>query len=180
LKADKSAYIALSAVEGQVDIDMIEVQLGIDNNMRSSIRPMPNGDTDVVTVDTPSILDSSQFRSFWVSWANGHIRVGKGGNVHINEFMSYPDPTPQKVGAVGFAADSTADSAWVITKLLGECALCSEYLYLTLSTIVICDFISFKCVCVCVRVYVCACVLQQAMDTTYSPRVRSWITNVHG
>lgn len=109
---------------------MIEVQLGINNNMQSSIRPTPNGDTDVVTVDTSSILDSLQFRAFWVSWANGHIRVGKGGNVYINEFMSYPDPTPQKVGAVGFAADSSADSAWVITKLLGEYALCSEYLYI--------------------------------------------------
>ena len=121
--ADKNAYIALCAVEGQIDYDAYEIQIGIENNQVTVIYPKLNDATNQVRASTPNVLDHLQFRAFWISWSYGVIRVGKGGNLHVNELLSYTDPAPHAVGAVGFAAEASIDSHWVITKLIGKKAI---------------------------------------------------------
>jgi Farnesoic acid 0-methyl transferase len=65
-----------------------------------------------MTVSTPNILDLNNFNSFWISWINGIIQVGKGNAVGDGMFMSYNDTSPSAVNYVSFAGVQTTGSAF--------------------------------------------------------------------
>ena len=46
-------------------------------------------------VDTPDVVCSSNMRTFWVNFREGHVRVGHKGSEE--PFMDWADPNPFKV-----------------------------------------------------------------------------------
>ena len=45
----------------------------------------------------PDILNATVFRTFWISWENGFIRVGVGSVVGLGVFLQYTDTAPSPV-----------------------------------------------------------------------------------
>ena len=67
---------------------------------------------ELVLVSTPNILDPVNFNSFWISWINGVIRVGRGTVVGNDKFMSYNDTSPSAVNYIALEGFSTPGRAF--------------------------------------------------------------------
>lgn len=57
-------------------------------------------------------VDCSQYRSFWVSWTNNIIKVGKGHDVGKNRFLIWNDTSPHDVNYVAVATGFGATGIW--------------------------------------------------------------------
>nr|XP_034973051.1 C3 and PZP-like alpha-2-macroglobulin domain-containing protein 8 [Zootoca vivipara] len=102
VKAHHSAHLALSA--GPHDMaEMTEIVIGGRQNAKTWISTSKMGEP-VASAETPGILSWDEFRSFWVSWANGVVQVGHGPSV-LNEsvIVSWAPPRPPDVKYVGFS-----------------------------------------------------------------------------
>jgi hypothetical protein len=75
--ASNDVHVGLSGVSASHLGEKYELVLGGWGNAQSVIRGANQG-PDLVRVDTPELLCRSEARPFWVSWSDGHLRVGKG------------------------------------------------------------------------------------------------------
>jgi hypothetical protein len=48
----------------------------------------------VAQASTPRLLDGNNYRSFWISWANGHVTAGEGTAVGDQTFIDFVDTSP--------------------------------------------------------------------------------------
>ena len=70
-----------------------EIEIGAQFNSKILLHSKAaGGDSIVSQVDSPSVLGSTEFRPFWISWNNGTVRFGKGDVVGLNQLISYVDP----------------------------------------------------------------------------------------
>uniref|UniRef100_A0A670K9B6 C3 and PZP like alpha-2-macroglobulin domain containing 8 n=1 Tax=Podarcis muralis TaxID=64176 RepID=A0A670K9B6_PODMU len=102
VKAHHNAHLALSA--GPHDMaEMTEIVIGGRQNAKTWISTSKMGEP-VASAETPAILSWDEFRSFWVSWANGVVQVGHGPSA-LNEsvIVSWAPPQPLDVKYVGFS-----------------------------------------------------------------------------
>ncbi|XP_015280131.1 PREDICTED: C3 and PZP-like alpha-2-macroglobulin domain-containing protein 8 [Gekko japonicus] len=102
VKAHNNAHIALSSTPHDMTA-MIEVVLGGHQNTRTWISASKMGEP-VASTETPGLLSWDEFRTFWISWANGLIQVGHGPSV-LNEsvIVSWAALHPPEVKYVGFS-----------------------------------------------------------------------------
>jgi Farnesoic acid 0-methyl transferase len=69
--------------------------------------------TNLVVNSTQNILNANNiFTSFWISWTNGIIQVGKGTAVGNSMFMFYNDASPSAVNYVALSGWRNAGSAF--------------------------------------------------------------------
>ncbi|XP_066492385.1 C3 and PZP-like alpha-2-macroglobulin domain-containing protein 8 [Tiliqua scincoides] len=102
VKAHNNAHIALSS--GPHDMaEMTEIVIGGYQNSRTWISTSKMGEP-VASAETAGILSWDEFRSFWVSWANGVIQVGHGTSV-LNEsiIVTWVVPRQPEVKYIGFS-----------------------------------------------------------------------------
>ncbi|KAJ6664317.1 hypothetical protein lerEdw1_008536 [Lerista edwardsae] len=102
VKAHNNAHIALSS--GPHDMaEMTEIVIGGYQNSRTWISTSKMGEP-VTSAETAGILSWDEFRSFWVSWANGIIQVGHGPAV-LNEsiIVTWVVPRQPEVKYIGFS-----------------------------------------------------------------------------
>lgn len=97
VKANNDAHLALSSVEAETD-PMLEVFIGGWKNTKSVIRKNRTK-PDVVEVDTPDIVNGSEFRGFWIRWDGNVISVGKEGEAA--PFMTYENPDQFSINFIG-------------------------------------------------------------------------------
>ena len=77
-------------------------EIGGWGNTLSAIRCGKVCERRYVEVSTPGIMDGSEYRRFWLSYDNGTIQVGKGGEVA--PFMEWHDATHRvQVNYIGIA-----------------------------------------------------------------------------
>ncbi|XP_071526709.1 uncharacterized protein [Panulirus ornatus] len=88
---------------------MYEVFIGGWENQHSAIR-LSKGD-DMIKVDTPDIVCCEEERKFWLSFKNGHIRVGYKDS---DPFMEWTDPEPWKVTHIGYTTAWGAAGKWML------------------------------------------------------------------
>ncbi len=67
-----------------------------------------------------NFLHCDSLQSFWFSWNNGNIRVGRGLVIGIAEFMKYEDPDPYPVFAVSMTTVQGVDGMFEWLKDAGE------------------------------------------------------------
>lgn len=58
---------------------------------------------ELVSASTAGILDDTKFMPFWLSWANGTVKLGRGKVVGENGVLEYKDPLPLPVNYLAFA-----------------------------------------------------------------------------
>ena len=76
-----------------------------------SIRKAMKG-TNLEDVTLPSILDPSNFKSYWISWTAGVIRVGQGTVVGNGVFMTLNDSAPSPVNYIALTGWSVSGKAF--------------------------------------------------------------------
>jgi hypothetical protein len=77
-----------------VDLSTIvyEIPIGGWSNAKSAIRGEIGQYPALVTVATNGFCSDTEYRTFWVSWSDHVIRVGRGSCVGQSEFMKYVEP----------------------------------------------------------------------------------------
>lgn len=63
-----------------------------------------------------SCLDKSKFVPYWLSWANGNIRLGSGSIVGENIILEYTDPAPIPVNWLSLYGWSDIPGSFIIQK----------------------------------------------------------------
>lgn len=69
---------------------------------------------------TPGILDCNEYREFWVSWLNGHIAVGYGGLVGLNQIIDYHDESPMSISYLALTTYSSGFGYFLIYTVPGK------------------------------------------------------------
>ncbi|KAL0851414.1 hypothetical protein ABMA28_007224 [Loxostege sticticalis] len=110
VRTANDAHLALTMGPQESD-PMYEVFIGGWGNTKSVIR-RNRTKPDKVEVDTPQILNSGEFRGFWVRWDGGVVSAGREGE--LIPFMSWTDPEPFPVAFVGVCTGWGATGTWKI------------------------------------------------------------------
>ncbi|XP_028164303.1 uncharacterized protein LOC114355567 isoform X2 [Ostrinia furnacalis] len=110
VRTSNDAHVALTMGPQESD-PMYEVFIGGWGNTKSVIR-RNRTKPDVVEADTPQILNSGEFRGFWVRWDGGVVSAGREGE--LIPFMSWTDPQPFPVAFVGVCTGWGATGTWKI------------------------------------------------------------------
>ncbi|XP_060089087.1 C3 and PZP-like alpha-2-macroglobulin domain-containing protein 8 [Heteronotia binoei] len=102
VKAHNNAHIALSSSPHDLAA-MTEIVMGGHQNTRTWISASKMSEP-VASAETPGLLSWDEFRTFWISWADGLIQVGHGPSV-LNEsvIVSWAAPRPPEVKYIGFS-----------------------------------------------------------------------------
>merc|ERR1719370_1613697 len=87
---------------------MVEIFIGGWENQGSAIRF--NKGEDLVKIDTPDVLCPVNKRQFWVSFREGHIKVGHVGSE--DPIMEWQNEEAFKVTHVGFCTGWGANGKW--------------------------------------------------------------------
>ncbi|KAG5864636.1 hypothetical protein JTB14_023425 [Gonioctena quinquepunctata] len=119
VKAPKDARIALVNEPSEKD-PIYEIFIGGDENSTSLIRKNKI-EPGLVKVKTPDILDPHGFRSFWISWQNKIISVGKENEA--TPFLSWTLWTCEdevNIQYVGLSTGSGAAGSWIIHTPKGK------------------------------------------------------------
>ena len=69
-------------------------------NTKSAIR-IATARGNLVEYLQNGLLDENEFRSFWVSWVGGNIKVGTGSAVGQNTFMEHQ--SSQEINFIGYS-----------------------------------------------------------------------------
>lgn len=107
VKCHNDAHLCLSPVPEDTD-SMLQVFIGGWKNSQSGLRLGKHD--DVARVDTPDIVSEEEFRTFWISWDNGHIKVGHGGDP--TPFMTWNSPNPLAVAYLGYTTGWGSCGEW--------------------------------------------------------------------
>lgn len=105
------AHVALSQTKGDDAHNTYEIVLGGWGNTQSVIRDCKQCH-NFATAHTNHFDSCQTYRTFWISWANGVIKVGRESLVGHNMFMSWRDPTPHPVNYIAFATGWGAVGKW--------------------------------------------------------------------
>ena len=81
--ACSDAYVTVSETLGALSQSpAYDILIGADGNQATKLMNRTTGDV-ITSQNTSNILNCSDFRSFWVSWANGFIQIGHGSKVNL-------------------------------------------------------------------------------------------------
>ncbi|XP_037025156.1 leucine-rich repeat-containing protein 15-like isoform X4 [Bradysia coprophila] len=90
--------------------ESIEIFIGSANNTRSVIRI--NGETDVVAVPTPNVIQQNRWNDFRITWANQNVLVSRVSETF--PFMNYTMPNFFPINFYGLRAVETR-ATWRVT-----------------------------------------------------------------
>lgn len=107
--AASDAYLLLTT-DGNTSLPYYEITIGSGNNQMSSIRSVMAG-TDIVRVNTPNILDPTQYKSFWLRFYGGVIDVGRTGE--STAFLSHA-VGGDGLNTVGFSSWIGTTANWIV------------------------------------------------------------------
>ena len=91
VKASCDAYITLCSTYGDCEYKSYEFAIGEKSNFKSSIKDGASG-IALCTNVTPNILSADDFRTFWISWSENALRIGKGDVRNKDTFISMGIP----------------------------------------------------------------------------------------
>ena len=117
VKACHDARIGLESVTGSGGY---EVVIGGHINERNYIRRsnVPP-DNEVDDRAHPGLLSCFEFRTFWISWQGGEVRVGHGYDVNdiSSVFVLWTDPSPFDVDIMGIRTGFGSTGTWIFNKI---------------------------------------------------------------
>ncbi|XP_042864612.1 uncharacterized protein LOC122248571 isoform X2 [Penaeus japonicus] len=105
------AHLALTSGPEETS-PMYEVFIGGWENQHSAIRLSKEGrgsGEDMIKVDTPDVVCCEEERKFYVTFKDGHIRVGYQDS---DPFMEWTDPEPWKITHIGYCTGWGATGKW--------------------------------------------------------------------
>ncbi|CAH1796732.1 unnamed protein product, partial [Owenia fusiformis] len=114
VQACHDGHVQLSKTAGNLDVDTYEILLqGWDSTTKTSaIRDERQGSLKVSHNEQIVFCDATT--SFWISWADGYIEVGKGHVYGTDTFLQWDDPSPHSVNAVQFTTGFGVTGTWTV------------------------------------------------------------------
>ncbi|KAF0302992.1 C3 and PZP-like alpha-2-macroglobulin domain-containing protein 8 [Amphibalanus amphitrite] len=103
------AHLCLSPHDHDSE-DMLQVFIGAWKNGQSGIRLGNKNKQDVARVDTPGIVSEEEFRKFWISWDDGHVKVGHCGDT--TPFMDWRSPQLITASYLGYRTGWGSCGQW--------------------------------------------------------------------
>lgn len=76
----------------------------------SSIEDFP----DHQNIGIQNSLSCSDYKAFWITWIDGHIKIGSGSTLSENVFADWQDPVPIEVKSIGILTFWGATGEWRI------------------------------------------------------------------
>ena len=70
-------------------------------------------------IETDGILSCYELRRFWISWINGVIAVGIGGNINENRLLEWEDPSFHDILSVGLTSH-LVPAEWRVSVIDGK------------------------------------------------------------
>ena len=61
-------------------------------------------------------VSCTEYKPFWISWANNIIKVGKGSVVGMETFLTWNDQNPHPVNYVAFATGWGSTGKWKVMR----------------------------------------------------------------
>lgn len=107
--ASSHARVRLYAVADTFDDEFYEITLG-DADGRSSIRGIEIGE-EAVFEETPNILNSVEYRDFWILWEDDRISVGRGHNF-VDVVISLETQSQPQINFVSIATGDGVTGSW--------------------------------------------------------------------
>ena len=93
--------------------------IGTSYNSKTAIRYLTSG-SYLVSATTQDILKCNELREFWISWANGVIRVGHGATYGYRDILpQFTIPTGFKVNAISLTTISNT-GLWKFREDMGK------------------------------------------------------------
>lgn len=114
IKSCSDAFVLLSASPNlsKISNSFYEFGFGVSSDLKFSFRRKSGGSNTYIKQSGHKLLNCIEYRSFWISWNSGDIRLGKGNAVNFRRFYQYNDTNPIKIEEVGIKSvhnGSTAD-----------------------------------------------------------------------
>ncbi|XP_060583963.1 neurogenic locus notch homolog protein 2-like [Ruditapes philippinarum] len=106
VKGRNDAHVLLQNDRNNYRTNVIEIVIGGWGNSQSVIRNSQQG-TNRVSY-SGSVLSSSSYRWFWISWGGGCVQVGKGSSIGSSRIMNWCSSIPTMNGvrfSFGFGSD---------------------------------------------------------------------------
>lgn len=121
IKTAGEAYLALSAVYGDLERKTLEIVLGAEENSKSFIRDSSMGPIKA-HAQTVNLLSDTEFRYFWVSWANHVLEVGRGARYGQQQFLKWKVPSHKQfnVNCLAVSTSRTGKGEWEFAEILEE------------------------------------------------------------
>ncbi|CAG2207815.1 unnamed protein product [Mytilus edulis] len=69
---------------------------------------------DHQNIGTQNSLSCSDYKDFWISWLDGHIKIGSGSTLFDNVFADWRDPVPIEVKSIGLLTFWVQTGEWRI------------------------------------------------------------------
>ncbi|XP_060593777.1 fibropellin-1-like, partial [Ruditapes philippinarum] len=118
VKGRNDAHVLLQNDRNNYRTNVIEIVIGGWGNSQSVIRNSQQGTNRVRY--SGSVLSSSTYRWFWISWGSGCIQVGKGNSVGSSRIMNWCSYFPSMHG-VRFSFGFGSDGYFVFTNPVPPC-----------------------------------------------------------
>jgi hypothetical protein len=66
----------------------------------------------------PGLLSCFEFKTFWISWQGGEVRVGHGYDINdiSSVFVLWTDPSPFDVEMMGIRTGFGSNGTWIFNK----------------------------------------------------------------
>jgi len=97
--ACRDVHIALSEIPGILTHSTYELVIGVAGVSGAILRNGINGQT-LTETNTAYLLDCTEMRMFWLSWAAGTISLGKGTVVAQNRILFLKDASFKGINAI--------------------------------------------------------------------------------
>lgn len=114
--SSSSVHVKLS---GNLDA-YYEITIGTANNTRTVIQRHDASGMTSHYVHTPGIISGHHFRRFWLTWRDGHIKIGLD-SLTTHAVVDWPDAQSfmHKVHSIGVTSDGS-HGYWIIPRQSGR------------------------------------------------------------
>lgn len=114
IKACSNVYVALSETQNfNAPINYYKVVIGLLNG-GVSLRNMRTRGEVFFNRTNSQLMDCSKYRQFWISWKNGHLKLG--GGIYLDKYIlaDWIDQRPFTVSAIGLMTKHGSVGDWKI------------------------------------------------------------------
>lgn len=120
VKSAKDAHIGLfDKYNEQIAYEII---IGAGDNTYMGIRRKTQSNVEAFVYGT--FLNASEFRAFWITWANGFIEIGRGNIIGHDRVLHWQDPAPLGVSIVAISNWYGSTGEWEFQAVPGRCHFC--------------------------------------------------------
>ena len=117
MQAESNAIITLTENPLQTDSDAYVIELGADDNKKTTIGRV--GETPT-SVDTENILNGTEFREFWITMEDGKIEMGRGNTLGTGGFIEFDAPDANTITSISLTSSNSEVAEWSFPTVIGK------------------------------------------------------------